>query len=365
MALLLKKSALLLAVTAIFCVTACRDKNKDNIKAAPPEQWVAMSPDVIYWSDRNIVGAHADDKHLLFFSPELYYIFDTSLKVAVANGPGAPKYYSGVLDFKVGPNFRIYNDPGMNTLTVIDNYQQDQYADCSISDLEFFNHQSGDITSFSTPDDQNYIYVAGTLGKRNTLDSQQGVLNKYRIVKDNNYIVSKELVWSKTFTPRMQHSNFEVEYINTVQDVVFLRTSGWTYRLENSVITDTIRQALKNVVSLNGVLYGSCSWRGYTNPQVICPNGLVRSTDNGRTWAYIGYGDSFDKGTITVLDDKLFLYIPGQIARLDLETGKVIPLNIDGLGGVIRTVNLFNKKIYIGTDAGVYSKSLANFLTPL
>lgn len=365
MALFFKKSALLLAATAIFCITACRDKDKDNIKTPPPEQWVPMSPDVIYWSDRNIVSAYADDKHLLFFSPELYYIFDTSLKVKIANGPGAPKYYSGTLDFKTGKNFRIHNDPDMRTLMIIDNYQEDQYADCSINNLEFFNNEPGDITSFSTPDDQNYIYVAGTLGKRNTLDSQQGVLHKYHIVKDNHSVVSKELVWSKTFTPKMEHGNFEVEYINTVQDVVFLRTSGWTYRMENGIITDTIRQALKNVVSLNGILYASCSWRSYANPQVVCPNGLVKSTDNGRTWGYVGYGDSFDKGTITTLDGKLFLYIPGQIARLDLETGKVIPLNIDGLGGIIRTVNLFNKKVYIGTDAGVYSKSLANFLTPL
>lgn len=336
----------------VILTSSC--KKKKEASAPEKEKWTLMPRDKIYYGDRDIIAAFADadEKYLYFGTPFLMYIFDDNEHQVTAQGFDVPKFKSGNLQLKFGEHFRIFNNIDNSAIAIADNI--DRY-NASISALPVKDLSFGKeayIDAFTAPDKQSVFYVVYSVYHDDTADIY---MNCYKARRD--YYVEMDLQWSKKLTSKKRFT-YTGSTVNEAGGIVFLTISGTGYRIENGIITDTLRNYIKDVVTIGNTFYASTHWTWDISMNEERPEGLLRSDDLGKTWEYIGTGSSFDDGNLQVAGGHLYLVTSYAVVQLDIPNGT---RDISGIEGQINTMTLFRNKVYIGTDAGVYVKSYKAF----
>lgn len=345
----------------ICCVllTGCGKDNHDPAPQPGKESWQALPGSLIDISGRRICTSYADSQHLMLFSYNASYIFDSSF-----SGPGsygylfnAPDYLSNDLVYKAGPRFRIFNIQNLIVMTA--NLQPSSSSLSSLTAMEA-SGMAGTISGFSAPDEQDNFYAAITTGES---PDQSFLLCKYHLSHEQNVAVNKTLLWKAVLASNIASQSNHIIAVNAAGNAAFITTANQTYRVENGVVTDSTVISLRSMVQFRQFYVATCAYRATAQQEY--PTGLVYSNDDGHTWQYIGTGDSFGPARLITFGDMLFLNTGDQLALIDLESGAVTPLlRSTDINAYIWTANLFRGKVYIGTDAGVYCKSLEGFLHP-
>lgn len=349
---------------AFLCCVLFSQCKKDGQAAPEPEKetWQALPDDLIDISARRICTSYADSQHLMFFSYNASYIFDSSF-----SGSGsydylfnAPGYLDNDLIYKAGPRFRVFNIQNIIVMTA--NQQPSSSSRSSLSAAEVAG-TTGTVSDFTAPDVEDNFYAVLTTGESSGTADQSFLLCKYHLSHEQNITVNKNLLWKVVLANNISGQNNQILAINAAGNAAFVTTADQTYRVENGIVTDSTAICLRNMVQFKQFYVATCSYRA--TQQQEYPTGLVYSNDEGRTWQYIGTGDSFGPARLITFGDKLFLNTGTQLALIDFESGTLTPLlRSADINAYIWTANLFHDKVYIGTDAGVYCKSLEGFLHP-
>ncbi len=350
----------LLLPAIMCCLLFCQCKKDNNLPDPEPvkETWQALPDDIIDVNARNIITGYADSNNLMFFTPNANYLLDTAIRLVDYYLYNSPGYYSNKLQYKAGPGFRIYNLHEGAVIVIAANKKAASTSISSLTAMEA-SGRAGSISCFTAPDEQNDFYAAITTGDASTGDKAFTVC-KYHMMQDGPG-VSKRLVWNKTLAADITAPEESILSINAVDDVVFVTTLSRSYRLQNGQVTDSTVISLRDLVSCGNLYYATCNWRATAQQEY--PEGLVYSADKGRTWQYIGTGTSFALGQLLSRSDKLFLNTGSRLSYIDIDRKAVTPLlSYTDVHGPIKTFHIFRGKAYVGTDAGVYYKSLTGFL---
>ncbi len=351
-------AAMLICLCTFLCLAPACKKKKDADPVPVREQWTLMPKTQVYYGNRNIIAAYADEKNLFFLTPFMMYTFDSSMTKNNAQLFDVPGYDNGSLDVKFGREFRIFNNFDKSAIVVADNIRR--YNASSNALLARDLHPGGEawIYTYTAPGDQSVFYLAYGLKTPGTEDSVDIYLNCYKVVR--NTYVDIDLQWGKKVLTNYHQQVFhgEVSYLNEAGGIVYMTSGGITFRLENGVVTDTLRHSIKSLASVGNELYANV--RGsFFPPNEQKPEGLLRSVDKGKTWDYTGTGSSFADGRLQVMGGHLYLLTWYGIVQLDVSGGTK---DINRIDGEIRSMSLFHDRVYIGTDAGVYVKSYKTFI---
>jgi hypothetical protein len=344
------------------CTWFCQCKKENNLPDLQPvnETWQALPDDIVDLNARNIITGYADSNNLMFFAHNENYLLDTAIRLTDHYSYNSPGYYSGKLQYKAGPRFRIYNSQDGAVIIIAANKNASSNSTSSLTALEA-SGVAGNISCFTAPDEQDDFYVAIITGQVSAGD-KTFVVCKYHLTQDGP-VVTKNLIWNKTLVTDVTTPEESILSINAVDDIVFVTTLDRSYRMQNGLVTDSTVISLRDVVKSHDVYYATCSWRATAQQEY--PEGLVYSIDKGRNWQYIGRGTSFSLGQLLSRNDKLFLNTGSRLSYIDVERKAVTPLlSYVDIHGPIRTIHIFREKVYAGTDAGVYYKSLKGFLQP-
>lgn len=344
------------------CTLFCQCKKDNNIPDPQPvkETWQALQEGIIDINARNIITGYADSNNLMFFAPNANYVLDTAIRLVDYYLYNSPGYYSSKLQYKAGPGFRIYNLHEGTVIVIAANKNATSTSTSCLTAMEATG-VAGNISCFTAPGEQGDFYAAITTGDASAGDKAFTVC-KYHLTQDGP-AVNKKLVWNKALAANITAPEESILSINAVDDVVFVTTSSRSYRLQDGLVTDSAAISLRDLVRCGDLYYATCNWRA--TPQQEYPEGLVYSTDKGRNWQYIGTGSSFSLGQLLSRNDKLFLNTGSRLSYIDVAHKAVTPLlSYTDVHGLIRTIHIFRNKTYIGTDAGVYYKSLDGFLQP-
>lgn len=337
----------------VISTPACKKKKEE---ASPlKEQWTLLPKDLIYYGDRNIISSYSDDNNMFFMTPFVMYNLDSSLKENHAQLFDVPKYYSSTLNIKFGKYFRIFNAIDNSGILVADNIRNYNQSSSVLLAKDLSPGTENWIYKYTAPNDQSVFYLVYGVKTQN---SQADIyLNCYKLSRSLS--VDINLQWSKKILSDVltQYSHSEVADLNQAEGIVYLSSLGYTYRIDQGIVTDTLEHFIKDLTVIDHEL---CA----TTRSIIYPinrykeNGLLQSVDNGRTWNYAATGSSLMDGNIKAIDGHLYLVTSYAIVQLDVPNGQK---NIEGIDGAIRTMDLFKGKVFIGTDAGVYVKSYKAF----
>ena len=357
-----------MAFVAITVFSRCSKKDCQQPTPQPEkESWQPLTSNQIFLNARNIITSATDGGHLMFFTYNQSYIFDSSFRAPgsynyMYNSPG---YQSNELRYKAGPGFRIFNLPSSQSAVITLNRNANSSDLVSLSATEVTG-KPGKISGFSAPDAQDNFYAAVTSGNASDPEGKSFTLCQYHVTPMQGITVEKNLLWQIELAGGIKSQENDVIAVNAVEDVCFVTTSEKTYRIENGSVTDSTIISLRDVEQYGQFYVATCAWRASaTTPQQIYPDGLVYSSDKGRTWQYNGTGASFAVGQLISEGGKLFLNSGNQLSLIDFDNGTMKPLiRSADINGYIWTMNVFQGKVYLGTDAGVYYKSLEGFLNP-
>lgn len=348
--------SLVFLIALVFAGVGCK---KDKPTAEPTQKtiWKAMPDSIISITDRNIIASYSDDSVQYLMTPYVFYSFD-STGFAKKEAVIVPEYYNLYQRIAIGKRFTVFNAINNEYLNICDNVLTFNHSSTQIKKVDIIKNEEVRFDDFTTPNANSNFYLATTIGKVNFGDSNYVLLTKYKVTRDA-YTETK-VEWSKMITPKAKYSNFGVRYLTEIDQVVYA-TFGFTLRIVDGIVTDTIPFGLKDIVKINDTLYASCIRTVYTNPLKIYDDGIAFSTNNGKTWRYFGTGLSFSDGNLITMDNKLFLHHKFWLLHINPSLGTLQEIDKEGINGVINTVNLFKDKVYIGTDAGVYYKNYKSF----
>lgn len=355
-------SIALLSCVLLLC--QCKKKDKEADPQPQKESWQRISDSVIDLGAQSIQSSYSDNQHLMFFAYNRSYILDSTFAE-----PGSyqysfncPKYINNTLSYKAGPHFRIFNDQENMGIMITVNQNANSSSLSYLSPM-IATGVEGKINDFTAPDEQDNFYAGITTGTMTGKGVKSFLLYKYHLVDEGSITVRKELLWNVTLSQGIKSPESEILNVNAVDNIAFVTTLDYTYRIEDGRITDSMIFALKNVVKYKQYYIATCSWRATADQEY--PDGLLSSADQGRSWQYIGTGSSFPLGQLLAMDNNIFLNTGTQLSLIDLKENKVTPLIQRGdINGYIRTLNLFRNKVYVGTEAGVYYKSREGFMHP-
>jgi hypothetical protein len=360
----MKKKLPIIVFLCCLLFSQCKKKDIPPVVQPEKESWQRLSESLMGFDARNIRTSYADSQNLMFFAYNSTYIFDSSFSSPksynyIFNSPG---YINNNLLYKAGPHFRIFNNQQNTGIMITANQNASNSSLTYLSALEAAGVQ-GIISDFTAPDEQDNFYAAITTGSELEQGEKSFILYKYHLVHEENVVVHKELLWKKNLFSGTTNAEDRVLAVNAVDDIAFVTTLEKTYRIENGQVTDSTFISIRDVVKSDSYYVATCAWRATAQQEY--PNGLIYSKDGGHNWQYFGTGYPFSTGQLLTIGDKLFLNKGNLLAMIDFEKNALIPwLRATDVNGDIRTLNLFHNKVYIGTDAGVYYKSLEGFMQP-
>lgn len=345
-----------LLILFVFMFSNCKKDEilKTEIKK---EEWRPISKELIYWGDRNIIASYSNNNNISFLTPYINYVLDNDSVQNRAEGYNVPGFYKYGLYIAWGNNHRVWRNFDNSQILIADNF-----LDCNtnLPSSYFLPYNDLEIQNYTAPDSNSNWYVAISAGKAHLGDSSSVYLNKYSLSSGKS--VQLDFKWSSLIYPKKLYNGWGITSLNAINEFVYMSGYGFTYRILDGLVTDTLPFNLIKIVNTSNVLYANCATRTYLNPFKEYPAGLLKSVDNGKTWNYIGTGGSFQSGNLTRIDDKIFLYTGDWIIYCDLQNSVIKTMDVTGINGKIRTLNKFKNRIYVGTDAGVYSKTYKAFM---
>lgn len=351
------KNQLNIIILFIIALTSCKkETNEKPIEnTITTESWKMLDDSIIAVTDRNILTASTSYNKLFFQTPSVFYEIDSNIKLKNAWVMG-PDFDNGSMKPFIGKNYVLYFDnPQPQYIEIF--YKNDIHSrsrtSINLKDNEFNNYYRQN--SFSNLDDQNNFCHSFLSGPSN-LDTCTFYINKYHLRTD--FYSDCDLLFSKAI---MRDFNLNVSNIHLIDDIIYYNLDGLGFRYQSSNgQIDTLEFNLRKMLKINDVIYATSQFSGYKgiarNPSLYC------SFDNGKNWQIIGSGGSFGfANNLSNVGGKLVASSALWAICLDFTSNSIKTINTKDLRAQIKTITEFNNKVYIGTDAGVYYKSLSGF----
>lgn len=341
---------------------------KDDVQPQPDtdivyEVWAQLPDSIIRYGYRDIVSTEYRKGILHVQAKNSYYSLDSNLKwTSRSSWKGI--YTNSVPDQKYSPKYGA--DYGI---------QINKYDGLSIFDLtqRELDQISYDFNLDKLDEGLVYWTFSGISDKKFAVltacqvnDTAYFYLHNYQINHEPGAFAPIDLIKEDRILLR-KHENKETypsSAINAfcLNDKVVAHISGNTYTYNNGSIEATSRNYITRLFGSGDYLYAASMGVFYFEDKHQTSSGLLVSKDQGVTWEYYGYGDTYRVSNFKVLDGLKFMYKNSFIALLDDQTREVKELNLDGLNAAIQSIEKVGKKVVVGTDAGLYYKSWESFL---
>jgi hypothetical protein len=191
-----------------------------------------------------------------------------------------------------------------------------------------------------------------------TKDSVDYYLDTYKFDEYVDKIVDSSRLRLEVYNDYYQR----IRDVAVFNEVNYCSIGGLTYRIEDNVLTDSIRFDLRNFQKFrNGIIaFGQRVF--YVGDKEPNKEGIMYSGDNGKTWEYLYSSEGYINANLKIVNDKIFLFKGQDMIHLDLDNGVQKGLNMTGLDAFIKDISFVAGKVIVGTDAGVYYKSWESFL---
>ncbi|MFC0182879.1 hypothetical protein [Pseudarcicella hirudinis] len=145
--------------------------------------------------------------------------------------------------------------------------------------------------------------------------------------------------------------------LHTINNFFYITCANMTLRISPDLKVNIINKVkFYRIFSLNGAIYG------FTESQ------LYKSTDNGLNWVSIAsnIANTFSKLNYYLIGGKICGAYNSQIFIFEFANNQMTTRELanDGIGGnTITSISEFNKKIFVTTLSGVFTKKSDKFLT--
>ena len=346
---------ILAIITSILLLVSCRKDSQfvDNIPTPiQTEDWKMLGDNIILLSDRNILSSNATNTKLFIQTPYSIYVLDSNLKISNSCGNSGPKFDNGFNKIGTGNNFSLYFDaPTPTYLYVTDNndFSNNYYHSILLKDSL---NNSYTRCRFSNVDENNNFCLGYYTGINNGKDTNTFSIKKYHVSRlPLNYVVCSE-----TFNiPISKQVNFSQDHASLylINDIIYYSYNGIGFRFEYPNKIDTMKFDLYQMIKINNTIYATSIWG----------NSLYSSTDNGISWQKVANNGAFSLSKDLInIDNKLFFYRYNWIDYFDLSNNTIKQINIQQIHAQIKTVTQFKDNVFVGTDVGVYYKSVKHVL---
>jgi len=373
--LFLSKIVLGLSIATILINYGCKKEDVKNLyEAKPKEQWVYRFKDTIFYGQRNILASATDDSFLCYLTPESFYNLNSNTRNNSFSF-NVPGYYYFFMDVKMDNRFYLFKSINNNLLNIQANVNcpflgfKLNSAQSYVEGIFFRNDSNNQYVTFdyTVPNKNNVLYVDYMVEYSKKHYSGYVKLDKYQLTFTDRIhatLVSSKEIYYDSSNIRLSGIGME---LNEVENNVFMSLGSTSLRIHNDFQVDTIPFQIYGRVIKNDKYYfckrhWSAKYDPVTQIETEYPAGIMYSSDQGLNWYYLINSGLDLSGVIQSIKDKLFYAQNNKITMIDLTTNKITNLKTNGLNGLIKTIDFFRGKVYVGTDAGVYSKSWDAFI---
>jgi hypothetical protein len=350
----LSKNSLVILILFLSFV-GCKDNDKpEPINEVVYEDWSKIPNTEIYLSSRNVTALEGYDSFLFVQCLKSFYILNSDLHRVDGGGRSLSKEPFFDNRPKIGSDWTVIN--GDRGFEVFSNFNpvNERFG----LRLYYQNYIGNQCTfvSASHLNDKNSLSVIWSFQK--TKDSVDYYLDTYKFDEYVDKIVDSSRLRLEVYNDYYQR----IRDVAVFNEVTYCSIGGLTYRIEDNVLTDSIRFDLRNFQKFrNGIIaFGQRVF--YVGDKEPNKEGIMYSGDNGKTWEYLYSSEGYINANLKIVNDKIFLFKGQDMIHLDLDNGVQKGLNMTGLDAFIKDISFVAGKVIVGTDAGVYYKSWESFL---
>lgn len=354
---------ILLLLLFFLAFAGCKDDDVLEPDAVAYEEWKQLPDSIIRYGYRDIVSTEYRKGKLHVQAKNSYYSLDSNLELSNSSS-WKGVHTNSTSDQRYSPQYGKDYGIQINRYDGLSIFDLDQIGLDQISyDFSLDNLDDGLVYwAYSGIGDKKFSVVTACLLN----DTAYYYLHNYQINHEPGNFVPINLVKEQRVLLRKHENKVSYPssaiYVFRMGGKVLVHIDGMFYTYDNDILQVTSRNWVTRAFEADGSLYAASMSVIYFDDQHRTSDGLLISKDQGLTWQYYGYGDTYRVSNFKVLNGLKFMYKSWFIALLDEETNDVKEMNLDGLDAAIQSIEKVGDKVVVGTDAGVYYKSWESFL---